>query len=671
MKPEVVVTAEELQKLLQNPKGKKVIFRREYILNPVAPQGTEQSLWDQFVEGQWQAMVRDILALANGNIKTTNKTGWLVIGADREVNTAGERDIFDTSHIQLYERQILEKVNQFSDPPLQDVDIEAVEIDGKQLQVIIVPKSPFVHETSAQLMLSTGIFDESDGSLRAVDPGEVYSARTVFMRRIEGISPASQAERRKLVEEKSIQSPYKRLVRRIQENPVISILSFILITALPTAWFLYNEVIPSFQPQVMSGEFNIAVAEMTVIGESGDITRSKDGQAVSEFLYTRLEGGFEELNLHDIRYEIWGPQQTGIVKGDTPEERSAAAQKLSKDKNADVIVYGVITSSEPARFSPEFYVDYEEFEQIEDVTGEHKMGSAMRIDLPFELTQMQVVENPALSARANALSLITIGLAFLSVDDTDQASNYFHQAEALDGWFKSAGKEVIYMLLGNAYGRQASIEKSTEYLSTAGQNYETALEIDPAYGRAKIGLAGVLYLMALGDPNDASFDNIDLEMLDQAEKLFEEASDLENTPESANISTKSAFGLGQIYFVKSQTQGDGWIERAKNEFNIVIEDYEAGDVRLREIVSHAYARIALIAWLEGDIDTAVEFYRKAIEVASPFFQGYYYASIGEIYTTANRIEEAREAYSEALRIAEFFGDEESANRYAEKLKALE
>ena len=122
---------------------------------------------------------------------------------------------------------------------------------------------------------------------------------------------------------------------------------------------------------------------------------------------------------------------------------------------------------------------------------------------------------------------------------------------------------------------------------------------------------------------------------------------IENSPESANISTKSAFGLGQIYFVKSQIYGEDWIERAKNEFNIVIEDYEAGDVRLREIVSHAYARMGLFAWFEGDLETAVDFYRKAIEVASPFFQGYYYASIGDIYTTANRTEDAREAYSES------------------------
>ena len=668
---EVLVDAEELERLLQKPKGKKVVFRREYILDPIAPEGTEQQLWNRLLEGQWQAVVRDILALANGNIKTTNKTGWLIIGADETVNADGEREIYDTSHIHLYEGQILEKVNQYSDPPLYDIDLEKVEIDGKQLLVIVVPKSPFVHETSKQLQLSSGVFDERDGRLIAVESGEIYSERTVFVNRIEGIALASQAERRKLIEEKGIQSPYKRLIRQIKENPVISILSFILITALPTAWFIFNEVIPSLQPQVMSGEFNVAVAEMTVIDENGATIRSEDGEAVSEFLYTRMEIGFEELNLHDIRYEIWGPKQTGRVRGNTPEERSIAAQQLSEDINADVIIYGVITIKQPAQFSPEFYVDYKGFEQIEDITGEHKLGSAMSITLPFELTQMQAIENPALSARANALSLITIGLAFLSVDDVHEASDYFHQAEQVEGWFTSAGKEVVYMLLGNAYSRQASIEKSDEYINAARDNYTRALEINPGYGRAKIGLAGVVYLNALGNPNDASFKNVDLEMLDRAEALFEEADKIENVPESANIQTKSAFGLGQIYFVKAQILGEDWIESAKNEFSMVIEDYEAGDERISELASHAYARLGLLKWLEGDTEKAIEYYQKAIEIASPFYQGYYYGTIGEIYATTNRLDQAKEAYTEAIRIAEFYGDEASATKYAEKLNRLE
>ena len=196
------------------------------------------------------------------------------------------------------------------------------------------------------------------------------------------------------------------------------------------------------------------------------------------------------------------------------------------------------------------------------------------------------------------------------------------------------------------------------------------MDIDPAYGRAKIGQAAVLYLISLGDPYDASFESIDLEMLGQAESQFQEASKMEGSPESANIQTKAAFGLGQVYFVKSQILGEDWIEQANDEFQKVIDDYEAGDERIGETASHAYARIGLIAWLNGYLESAVEFYRKAIEAASPYYQGYYFASIGDIYMAAGRMDEARDAYTEAIRIAEFYGDEESATRYDERLKAL-
>jgi tetratricopeptide (TPR) repeat protein len=146
---------------------------------------------------------------------------------------------------------------------------------------------------------------------------------------------------------------------------------------------------------------------------------------------------------------------------------------------------------------------------------------------------------------------------------------------------------------------------------------------------------------------------------------------MEGSPESANVQTKSAFGLGQVYFVKSQILGEDWIERANDEFTKVIDDYESGDERIGETASHAYARIGLIAWLTGDLDSAVAFYRKAIEAASPYYEGYYFASIGDLYLAAGRMDAARDAYTEAIRIAEFYGDEDSATRYSERLKAVE
>jgi tetratricopeptide (TPR) repeat protein len=119
--------------------------------------------------------------------------------------------------------------------------------------------------------------------------------------------------------------------------------------------------------------------------------------------------------------------------------------------------------------------------------------------LPFDY-KLQSVENPALSARASALSLIAIGMAYQSVDNYEQALQFFQRAEETPGWLDSAGKEVIYLLLGNAYARQASLQKSAQPLEAAAQAYEKALALNSQYARAQVGLASVICLQALGDP---------------------------------------------------------------------------------------------------------------------------------------------------------------------------
>jgi hypothetical protein len=92
---------------------------------------------------------------------------------------------------------------------------------------------------------------------------------------------------------------------------------------------------------------------------------------------------------------------------------------------------------------PEFYVNYRGFEQAQEITGEHGLGKAIRLALPFDPAQFQGVENPALAARVQALNLIAVGLAYYSTDNLNQALEYFSRGEATPGWLSNAGKEVI------------------------------------------------------------------------------------------------------------------------------------------------------------------------------------------------------------------------------------
>jgi tetratricopeptide (TPR) repeat protein/ribosomal protein L34 len=422
--------------------------------------------------------------------------------------------------------------------------------------------------------------------------------------------------------------------------------------------------------------FNVVVTEFTVVDENGSAIRSKDGLALPNYLFQQLEFNFDELDL-GIPYNIRPPAHTCRIKGRTREEREMKAAELAERINADVIVYGVIIDTgKQSQFSPEFYVNYRGFEEAGEVTGQYGLGKALAVDLPFDDAQFSPADNPALSARTNALSLMTIGLAYYSIDDFEEASDYFLQAEATKGWLENAGKEVIYLLLGNANNRRASQENSIEYLEPALAYFDEALSINSTYARAEVGKAGVLYLMAIGDPADGRLDTIDLDKLDEATVHYEAALGLGNPPASANIDTKVHFGLGRVYvgrFLHALTTEGDWetpLAEAKAEFEAVVQEYESGNARIANLAGHAYARLGLLARMLHETDEAVELYTHAIELVTPHHQSYYHTRLGEVHVDACQMEHATESYEEAIRIAEFYGNEEQVTTYTTRLNEL-
>ncbi|MFC1878914.1 tetratricopeptide repeat protein [Chloroflexota bacterium] len=650
------MTPEELKEILRQPEGLKLDFKKEFKLNSYPPTGTDKQKWKSFVDGQWGEFIKDILGLTNGNVGTAGQPGYLVIGAGDDLKEDGSRELFDTSDLDIDEGKIIDKVNSACDPPLPRIHCEKVKVDNTFLTVITIPPTPYVHETSRDLQTTTGEFDDQD-RLRYVKKDTFYIARTVFVRRNEGTKNARATERKALEAEKS---------QRRAMPKVLFPFTFLLILLLGVFGYFW---VRSPAEKGMSGEFNVAVAEFTLLDPDGSTARGKDGRAVGDFICTRLQSGFSEMDLGNVNYQIWCPEQVGKVMGITPDERAVAAGELAEQIGAQVIIYGVITQREQSELAPEFYVSSKGFEQVDELVGQHELGSPMRVVLPFDPTQIQDVENPALSARANALSLITVGLAYYSVDSLDQALDYFQRAESIPGWLQNAGKEVVYLMIGNTNVRLASVEKAPSFLDPAFQAYEKALLINPAYARSLVGQAGVLYLDALGDPY-APMDTVDLDKLEQSELAFENALASDTLPESANIETKAYFGLGQIYLVRDQLQENGWSQKASEAFQKVIHDYENGDERVVDLASQAYARLALIAKLDGDFTTADDYYRKAIEIATPFYDAYYHTRLGELYAANGQLEEAIDAYQEAIRIAEFYGDEESVNLYTKRLNEL-
>lgn len=452
----------------------------------------------------------------------------------------------------------------------------------------------------------------------------------------------------------------------VQWIPVFVILLIVIGVLSLLLWGLRPE-----QQTEMTSLFNVAVAEFLVVDEEGKPYRSDDGHILANSLKEQLESNFNELDIEKIvsSWEIWGPEETGKVEGTTPEEREANARAKAQEINAHIVFYGVLTfSGETSTFTPEFYVNHAAFEEANELTGSHELGRSLRISLPL-VSQIQTIENPALAGRANALSLITLGLAYYSRDNFNGAIEQFSLAEQEDRWLDRAGKEIVYLLLGNAYSRLLTQDEDPKYVSLAAENYETAITINENYGRAYIGLAGTKLAQA-GDTPEG------MEKLKETEELLDQALALESQPKTANIVPKTHFYRGQIAFLKAIYTNNiddksKWFEAANKEYRFVVDDYEQGNDLLRDFASRSYVRLGVIASLYGNLDQAVEYLQeKALDDASPFLRGEIYMLLGQVYCDAGQEDDAAKAYEEAIKEADNNGDENSIRRYEKELNSL-
>ena len=489
------------------------------------------------------------------------------------------------------------------------------------------------------------------------------------------LADEKSSNRKKTVTYDQLISRLDSWIKFVQDHTLIIVIGFIVITLIPTVFFYATDFYDFLQHHLipatpMNGEFNIAVAEFSIIDENGKLIKSNDGYLISEFLFSRLNSNFSELDVK-FNYEIRGPSQVGIIRGIYQEERAQKAHELAKEIGAHIIIYGVVNIGDRNQLEPEFYVNYQGFEEADDITGQHALGSPLDIILPFDATKIQNIENPAISARAEAISLLTVGLAYFSIDNIEKALEYFKSAESVEGWLPNAGKEVAHLLIGNAYIRLSSMQKSDMYLDQAYDAYCTALALYPEYTRAKVGKAVVLYLKALGDPSLPSLDDVDIEKLEEAETAFKEALDFGIPPESANIETKVHFHLGQIFLVQAQFFGPVGLDQAESEFWEVVRDYDNGNEMIATLASHAHARLGLVYLIKDEIDLAIDHYKRAIKLASPHYKAYYYSRIGEIYAENGQPDNAAKAYQEAIYITEFYGDEEGLLNYSVRLRELE
>lgn len=138
---------------------------------------------------QRDEMIKDVLALANGNATVAGETAYLILGADDRLNSNGTRLVQDVGLNSLPAKRILDLVNSACAPRMEDLVSESVLLDGKRLIVITIPASPHLYETTRKLEPSTS---------------GVVSEFAVFIRHGAGVKIASAKEREAIAQLKRL-----------------------------------------------------------------------------------------------------------------------------------------------------------------------------------------------------------------------------------------------------------------------------------------------------------------------------------------------------------------------------------------------------------------------------------------------------------------------------------
>jgi tetratricopeptide (TPR) repeat protein len=324
------------------------------------------------------------------------------------------------------------------------------------------------------------------------------------------------------------------------------------------------------------------------------------------------------------------------------------AEEIAKSIRADILVYGTIDASNPTwEITPKFYInpDYA-FSDASELTGQDQLGSPQRVG-PHSISMNIKDLNERTIPRGRLLSTVIAGMTWYLFYDYPRALDLFQSGESLaEDWGDLSGQKLLYLMIGNTYGKLYELNRQDSDLIHAKQSYEKALEGDPNYARANAGLGSVAYQQAqilsnqTGNPGD-----VDLKLLEESLKKYQQADGQILEPDLANLHTKIHLYQGQvslakalgIFYSQSGDESDA-LQYALDQFDQVLLDYQENPTPdMGWLAAEAHAYLGLIDRQMGDLQSSAVQYRQAIDLTDvndpnrrPLFQKIYQDILDEM-----------------------------------------
>lgn len=267
------------------------------------------------------------------------------------------------------------------------------------------------------------------------------------------------------------------------------------------------------EPQLMTGRFNVAVAEIAVLDENGNLVN--DDSRAGEQLAARIEGflneafAVDDTSSGDIQVWADGPAllaarcaEIGVVADDLVGVTSPIS--ATEAVNADVVIYGTLRPvAERAELAVAFYVAPQFGQDSGDIVGTYAFEKTVPVfDIDDPGSEVDAVLGPQVAAMAymaRGFTAEVLGQPERALVDFEAAADL---VQAADFAHFFVGQEYLFLA-------QADTDQAERYLKRATAAFERALSSEraPENARAHIGLGGVHFVRAQNRLNAALADD--------------------------------------------------------------------------------------------------------------------------------------------------------------------
>ncbi len=346
------------------------------------------------------------------------------------------------------------------------------------------------------------------------------------------------------------------------------------------------------QPTVqtrMSGLFNVAVADFGQQGADGGVRASEDGGKLAQLLFESLDQEFKSLPTtvaQDFKPQVrYGG--LGLVRDD------GEAAALAKHVGADVVIYANLTPSQnAASLAPRFYVAPLRNE-ADEIVGRYELGAPIPLRLPLDNREALAL-NQALNYRQKLLSRFTIGLMYDLLGRQEQALDVFTQTlDDLKTRPETEGREILLYFIGRA-------NLFLQRPDSAEAAFQEALNQEPDYARAYVGLGGVYFQRVQAQPPAQRL--AEPEAWQTALRHYQTAVERAQAASDPQVAAKAQLGLAYVYRVR----GEGYLHLDAPDYPAADEDFDQTTRLILAVVPVLQDQYRLLAQAHSVLGIAYE-----------------------------------------------------------------